>query len=51
MKEEVLNRTRWRTSLRRGYGYAVGRTTERMFVHVLFFLELYLDTSLIKFGR
>jgi hypothetical protein len=36
MKEEALNRTLWRTSLGRGYGYVLGRTTE-MFVHVLFF--------------
>ena len=47
-KEEALNTTLWRTSFRRGYGYVVRRTTEGMFV---FFSEIYLDESLIKFGR
>jgi hypothetical protein len=47
-KEEALNTTIWRTSFRRGYGYDVIRATEGMFV---LFSEIYLDTSLIKFGR
>jgi hypothetical protein len=41
MKEEALNRTLWRTSLGRGYGYVVGRTTDGMFVHVLNFRTVF----------
>jgi hypothetical protein len=37
MQEEALNSTLWRTGWGRDYEYVLGRTTERMLVHVLFF--------------